>query len=336
MKKPASLLTVSILLFLQSHSQCTVPDTLFVDDTIVVCQGTTFQLDAPVIAGATYTWSTSEANSSVMLGVNGRYWVQINDGVCAKADTVTVLFNSFLLSPPVQNLKLCKDKPAMPINVTGQQVQWYTDPIGGTAYSIQPVPSTIDTGRTTYWFTQTIRGCESPRIPMLVTVIDTPKFDLGEAFIIPCNTLGITLQVVDDGESDYTWSNGSHEVSIVAPHRGRYWIMAQNMCGIHRDSTIAVECQDKCVQFATAFTPNNDGKNDKYQAACFCPVPKFKLMIFNRNGEMVFQTSNPEAGWNGYYQNKLQPNGAYVYYTEFFDFVLKQSFTQKGSFVLLR
>ena len=103
-----------------------------------------------------------------------------------------------------------------------------------------------------------------------------------------------------------------------------------------RDSAIAVECKDKCVQFPTAFTPNSDGKNDMYQAACFCPVPKYKLMIFNRNGEQVFQTSNPEAGWNGYYQGKLQPNGAYVYYTEFFDFVLKQNFTQKGTFVLLR
>lgn len=337
MKKTTSLLTVFILLCLFSRSQpCAIPDNFFPQDTIVVCAGTTFQLDAPVVAGAIYNWSNAEANNSVNLTRNGRYWVEINDGNCSRTDTVTVLFNSFLLSPPVQDLKLCKGRSAQPIRVEGHQVQWYTDPIGGAGNPVMPVPSTVDTGRVTYWFTQTLFGCESPRIPMQVKVIDRPMFELGEAFIIPCGALGITLQVVADGESNYTWSNGSHEISIVAPQRGRYSLYAENMCGTHRDTTIAVECQDKCVQFPNAFTPNNDGRNDKYMAACFCPVPRYKLIIFNRNGEQVFQTTNPEAGWDGYFRGQLQPNGAYVYYTEFFDFVLKQNFTQKGTFVLLR
>lgn len=337
MKKPTSLLTVYIFLFLSSKGQpCSIPDTFFADDTIVVCQGTSYQLNGPVIPGATYTWSTAEANASVMLNVQGKYWLQMNDGVCSKTDTVTVLFNSFLLSPQVSDLKLCKGQPATPMQVRGQNILWYNGPIGGAATPGLPSPSTIDTGRVTYWFTQTLRGCESPRIPLQVKVIDKPKFELGDAFIIPCGALGITLQVVADGESTYTWINGSHDISMVAPSRGRYWLYAQNMCGDHRDTTIAVECKDKCVQFPNAFTPNSDGRNDQYQAACFCPVPKYKLVIYNRNGEMVFQTSNPEAGWNGYFKGQLQPNGAYVYYTEFFDFVLKQSFTEKGSFVLLR
>jgi gliding motility-associated-like protein len=90
------------------------------------------------------------------------------------------------------------------------------------------------------------------------------------------------------------------------------------------------------VQYPTAFTPNGDGVNDTYQAAVFCPVPTYKLVIYNRNGELVFQTTDPTGGWNGYFKGKVQPIGAYIYYTEFFDFVLKQSFIQKGTFVLLR
>jgi len=337
MKKCASLLTVCLLLYVASYSQpCTLPDSFFPDDTIVVCQGTSYQLNAPVVPGATYTWSNAAVGSSVTLGVNGKYWLQISDAICSKTDTVTVLFNSFLLSPDVRDLKLCKGQPALPIPVTGQQLRWYADPIGGNANTMLPVPSTMDTGRVTYWFSQTIRGCESPRLPLLVKVIDKPKFELGDAFIIPCNTLGIMLQVVADGESEYTWSNGSTDVSIVAATRGKYALYAENMCGSHADTTVGVECEDRCVQFPTAFTPNADGKNDQYQPACFCPVPTYRLLIYNRNGELVFKTSDPSSGWSGYYNGKLQPNGAYVYYSEFFDFILKQSFTQKGSFVLLR
>lgn len=337
MKPILSLLAVLLLSSSGVQAQpCTIPNALFADDTIVVCQGTSYQLTVPSITGATYVWSTTEANQSIQVQVNGRYWVEVTDGACSVSDTVTVLFNSFLLSPSVSDIKLCKGRAAAPLQVAGQQVRWYSDPIGGTGNTTMPVPSTADTGRMTYWVTQTIRGCESPRVPLLVRVINKPQFELGEAFIIPCGAAGITLQVVADGESAYRWSNGSTDISIVAPVRGRYWLYAENMCGSHRDTTVAVECQDKCVQFPTAFTPNSDGLNDKFQASCFCPVPAYKLIIYNRNGEQVFQTTDPAAGWDGYFRGKLQPNGAYVYYTEFFDFVLKQSFRQRGSFVLLR
>lgn len=337
MKKLISLLTVFFLSYAAAICQpCIIPDSFFQDDTIVVCQGSIYQLDAPDITGAQYTWSTTATTRNTNITVNGKYWLTISDANCSKTDTVVVLFNSFLLSPVVNDLKLCKGQPALPLQVIGQQLRWYEGPVGGTANTTMPRPSTADTGRHTYWFSQTIRGCESPRLPVLVRVIDKPKFELGDAFIIPCNSLGITLQVVADGESEYTWSNGSNEVAIVASQRGRYSLYAENMCGNHADTTVAVECQDRCVQFPTAFTPNADGKNDNYQPACFCPVPTYKLLIYNRNGELVFKTTDPSSGWSGYYNGKPQPNGAYVYYTEFFDFVLKQSFTQKGSFVLLR
>jgi len=337
MKKSAGFVTVFLLGYYLSNSQpCTVPTTFFANDTIIVCQGSNYQLNAPLIPGATYLWSTTEGTNSINVTNNGKYWLQVSDAVCTQSDTITILFNSFLLSPLVNDLKLCKGHSAQPLVAQGQNILWYKDPIGGIGSPVSPVPSTSDTGRMTHWVSQTILGCESPRVPMLVKVIDKPMFELGEAFIIPCDALGIVLQVIPDGESDYTWSNGSNDASIVAPARGKYWLYAENMCGNHSDSVVAVECKDKCVQLPTAFTPNSDGKNDLYQAACFCPVPKFKLAIFNRNGEMVFQTTDSHAGWNGYYQGKLQPNGVYIFITEFYDFVLKKSFTEKGTLVLLR
>lgn len=338
MKKLASLLTASICLSLVVQGQpCTLPDNFFPNDTLVICTGaTTYTVNAPVLPATTYTWSGGEVGNSIVVNANRKIWLRMDDGVCSKSDTVTILFNSFLLSPEVTDLKLCKGQPARPLPVQGQNLLWYKDAIGGAGNPVLPVPSTIDTGRMTYWFSQTLQGCESPRLPMLVRVIDTPKFELGDAFIIPCGTLGITLQVVADEETDYTWSNGSHNVSIVAATRGQYSLYAENMCGNHRDTTVAVECEDRCVKFPNAFTPNSDGRNDQYKAGVNCPVPKYKLVIYNRNGEVVYQTKDPSAGWDGYWKGKLQPMGAYVYYSEFFDFVLKSDFTEKGTFVLYR
>ena len=337
MKSAASVLIVLLLSITAANTQpCSIPDSFFADDTIVVCQGSTFQLNAPVVPGGNYSWSTAVVSNSITVGFNGKYWLDITVGSCSRSDTVTVLFNSFLLSPVVGDVKLCKGKPALPLQVQGQNIRWYTDPIGGAPNSTLPTPSTADTGRATYWFSQTIRGCESPRVPVQVKVIDKPMFELGDAFIIPCGAAGITLQVVADGESTYTWSNGLTGVSMLAPGRGTYSLYAENMCGSHRDTVVAVECEDRCVQFPSAFTPNGDGKNDRYQPGVFCPVPQYKIVIYNRNGETVFRTTNPSAGWDGSFNGVQQPVGAYVYYAEFFDFILKQTFVRKGTFMLLR
>ncbi|MGZ8510142.1 MAG: gliding motility-associated C-terminal domain-containing protein, partial [Chitinophagaceae bacterium] len=94
-----------------------------------------------------------------------------------------------------------------------------------------------------------------------------------------------------------------------------------NMCGNHRDSVVAVECKDKCVQFPTAFTPNNDGKNDVFYIMGKGIGIIKSLIIFNRWGETVFQRRNFNIddranGWDGKQKGILVPAGAYVYFAE--------------------
>ena len=64
-----------------------------------------------------------------------------------------------------------------------------------------------------------------------------------------------------------------------------------------------------------AFTPNEDGTNDDYRGKGFVEGMKnFKLEIFNRWGERVFQTNDPYDSWNGQKFNKGQaaPQGVYL------------------------
>ena len=314
MKRTALLTTALFLLSNSGLTQpCALPARLFGSDTLIQCAGTSLDLQGPLLAGAVYEWSTTETTDHISVGVNGRYWLTVRTGACTVSDTVTVLFNSFLLSPPVNDRLLCKGQPALPITVSGQQVQWYTGPIGGTGQSGGPLPSTADTGRVTYWFSQTILGCESPRVPMLVRVIDKPHFELGDAFIIPCGSPGVTLQVVEDEFSNYHWSNGSTGVSMVASTRGQYSLYAENQCGNYRDSTVAVECQDKCVQFPTAFTPNGDGINEVFRIPPGSAFQLKEFSIFDRWGNKVFATSDITKGWDGTFKGTPQDPGVYHY-----------------------
>ncbi|MFK7933884.1 MAG: PKD domain-containing protein [Saprospiraceae bacterium] len=64
-----------------------------------------------------------------------------------------------------------------------------------------------------------------------------------------------------------------------------------------------------------AFTPNNDGRNDVFRGTGIMDLAEdFTFSIWNRYGELLFQTNDPQEAWNGRKNNvgELLPNGVYV------------------------
>jgi gliding motility-associated-like protein len=65
------------------------------------------------------------------------------------------------------------------------------------------------------------------------------------------------------------------------------------------------------------FTPGNDGKNDEYLVDIF-NYREFRLQIFNRWGERIFETEDPSVGWNGNDINGKQlPSSTYYYILDY-------------------
>jgi gliding motility-associated-like protein len=79
----------------------------------------------------------------------------------------------------------------------------------------------------------------------------------------------------------------------------------------------ATEPDSPCDFFMpNAFSPNGDGKNDTYFPFTI-NIKEIKFFrIFNRWGELVFETKGFGEGWNGMYKNKLQPADVYVWTAE--------------------
>jgi len=69
-----------------------------------------------------------------------------------------------------------------------------------------------------------------------------------------------------------------------------------------------------------AFTPNNDASNDLFIGTGYLDgIQDFQLNVWNRWGEMVFETEDPFDGWNGQKDNTGDPSpqGVYVYNISF-------------------
>jgi gliding motility-associated-like protein len=121
--------------------------------------------------------------------------------------------------------------------------------------------------------------------------------------------------------------------------KGTYKVIVTDKYGCTGDATAVVEENFCCtIWVPNAFTPNNDTKNDKFQAIPNRAIPKYEMSIFNRWGERVFYTTRYNEGWDGTKNNNGSPVDAGTYYYRIrytCEMGTKQS-TYQGDLTLIR
>ncbi len=112
-------------------------------------------------------------------------------------------------------------------------------------------------------------------------------------------------------------------------------VVRPNDGGITSSVSNTVEViKDPNLYYPSAFTPNGDGLNDTFKVfSQYTAV--FELRIFNRWGEMLFNTTDLTAGWDGTYKGNLMPEGTYVFRAKITD-LSGREFQRSGSVVLLK
>jgi len=112
--------------------------------------------------------------------------------------------------------------------------------------------------------------------------------------------------------ANYLWQDGSTRATLVVKDTGFYSLQASNICGSF-SADILIKAGICSLMLPNAFTPNGDGINDVFRAKYFLPVKVFRLSVFNRYGEKVFETTDINKGWDGTYGGRDQPKGIYVW-----------------------
>ena len=91
------------------------------------------------------------------------------------------------------------------------------------------------------------------------------------------------------------------------------------------------------IKWPTAFTPNNDGLNDHFgPVGTDLHLYKFKILVFNRYGEMIYQSEDIFNAWDGKIEkyNELAPMGTYTYSAQVEGLGIQKNFT--GQVTLIR
>ncbi len=179
----------------------------------------------------------------------------------------------------------------------------------------------------------TPQGCDST-VFYDISLLKKPAITLGEDECMDGKD-SVVLKA-KGGYSKYTWMNtSSPDSNYVVYQPGNYWVQVTNICGSAIDSVRVFEKCDFPVYIPSGFTPNGDGLNDIFRVPDQNKNKLITLKIFNRWGQLVFETNTDNKGWDGKYKNQPQPPGTYVYFIEMKN-LAGRSVSSRGLVTLIR
>jgi gliding motility-associated-like protein len=135
----------------------------------------------------------------------------------------------------------------------------------------------------------------------------------------------------------YSWSTGSADRSITVEQPGLYKLTVTDGNGCSGSDSIMLARKDCAIDVfvPTAFTPGNDGVNDLFRAQVFGEVVSFSLKVFDRAGQVVFQTENPTKGWDGSVFGRNESTRVYVWQC-IYQLAHQPVIIKKGTVTLIR
>jgi len=179
-------------------------------------------------------------------------------------------------------------------------------------------------------------GCKGSDTSKITTIYAKPFGFLGPDTAICPYYDEIKLQA-NTRFDEYVWNTGSAASSLTVKKPGTYWLQVKDGNDCIGKDTIIVNSKDcgKGFFVPTGFTPNNDGKNDLLKPILLGDVAQYKFWIYNRWGELIFETTDLNKGWDGTYKGQPQATGVFVWRCTY-QFLNEQVQNAKGTFILIR
>jgi gliding motility-associated-like protein len=200
------------------------------------------------------------------------------------------------------------------------------------------------------YFTQlivtTTKGCKDTfDLPATVTVnqVPTAGFDVDPK---DTSVFYANIAFLDSSKNkigcNVIWGDGGYSTDCQTGHvytaPGTYQVMqiVENKgCFDTAYASVIVRPEFR-FWLPNAFTPGNaDDMNDVYKPTLY-GVHDYSFLIFDRWGQLIFKTTNPDEGWNGYIKHRLCQQDVYVYKITFKDDVSLKGHQYIGHFTLVQ
>ena len=268
--------------------------------------------------------TNNQTTSSATVLSSGNYTVTITANQCDTVATFVVESEPAPIVDLGNDTVVCFNTYLLDAGNPDNSILWST---GDTTSSI-----VIDSSEL-FWREVDNGACTS-RDSILVNFSSSPIVNItNDTTLIPGNSISISAS----GGVNYTWSTGEiSETIIVNPlESATYSVTTTNADGCSSTASVTITVDQKFIVYLpNIFSPDQDGVNDKLYVRGN-GITELLLRVYNRWGQLVFETNDQSIGWDGSFKDKPLNQGVFVYTLEG-SFDNGNLFSEKGNITLIR
>ena len=273
------------------------------NDDLIICPNSIFTLTANTSNFVSYLWNTGETTPTINSIYTGTYWVQVSDGNCFFKDTI-IVSNKVLNFTPIQTFDTICENEVLLISAFDNLASSYLWNNGETTSSI----NINEPGN--YWVERIIDDCSIKEFVFIAEILNNTN----ESTIVKCKNESLVLSSSIANSNNYIWNNGSNSNLLTIFESGLYSVSTSNKCGTSIDKfTVIFNDCDCDVFIPNTFTPDEDEFNQTFKIKTSCNFIDFHLLIYNRWGEVVFESYDADEYWDGNYGVYKAQDGIYTY-----------------------
>lgn len=267
-------------------------------------------------------FSSTEKNpqlAAVNRSDTGRYIVKVTtSNGCSSTDTVRVTAFNAINASFTGNTVICLGDSTLLTAIGGTTQDWYNNSRAsihsGSSLWVKPVDTTQY-----QVIIKNVQACtDTLNIP--VQVIKPPQVDAGPDKTIMQGNSTALLGKIDGQYNGFTWQPlvnlmpPNSLTPLVSPFSTQqYTLTAYGMNGCTSESDTTLVRVLASINPPNSFSPNGDGIHDEWIIPGLETYPNGSVSVFNRYGQVVFQTKPYFRGWNGKLNGKEVPTGVYYF-----------------------
>lgn len=322
------------------------------NDTLL-CDGELITLDAGN-PGATYSWQDNSTNQTFNVNTDGIYWVDVTLGICDATDTTEVTYFSPAPYFTVVDTTGCAGffTSFTDLSVTSHEAitGWFWD-FGDSNTSIDQNPTHQYASSGIYNVSLTVTtmsGCPATFTRPVQIIIDPiPLASFTFTPLDPEPGDDLNFQELSANATSWSWDfNGQGSSSAQNPSYnfggiGTYTVTlhVSSDQGCTDSIQMYIDIQEELIFYVpNAFTPDGDEYNNVWQPIFTSgfDASDYHLMIFNRWGEIVFESYDHTVGWDGTYGGKLVADNVFTWTIEVGDINNDERHEVNGHLTILR
>ncbi len=290
-------------------------ETFTLGEDVTICDEQSYLLESNITQDdVDLEWNTMATEPFIQVTESDEYWLRVSNSCFEFSDSIEI---NFYTSPEDFDLgpddTICSGQSIILSENQGESFQYlWQDETTDNDYVV------MESG---IYSLEISNVCGTVRDDVEIVVLPSEdiKIPLEDHYVL-CNGVPLLVDLTSVLANNIIWNDGSTDLVRSIEEAGLYFIEFSNSCidTLFNFELELKNCLREMIFLPNTFSPNNDGVNDHFLLSFpkNWEISKFDIQIYNRWGEQIYHSENPNFEWDGKFKGNYVNQAVYAFYFE--------------------